>query len=108
MMLQRQSMQIPVLRDLTVTASYPLQIAGEQQKTQVADFSKKLPIRLKRVYGFASDVLKADRLLLDFNISKPGHYGRSKYNDSALSVHVSNPLNESDPNSEQRFDDLIS
>ena len=95
-------------QDVTVTARYPLQIAGEQQKTQVADFSKKLPIRLKRVYGFASDVLKADRLLLDFNISKPGHYGRSKYNDSALSVHVSNPLNESDPNSEQRFDDLIS
>lgn len=92
--------------DVTVTARYPLQIAGEQQKTQVADFSKKLPIRLKRVYGFASDVLKADRLLLDFNITKPGHYGRSKYNDSALSVQVSNPQN--DPNSPQRFDDLLS
>ncbi|HII88689.1 TPA: hypothetical protein HA253_03775, partial [Candidatus Woesearchaeota archaeon] len=94
-------------QDVTVTARYPLQIAGEQQKTQVADFSKKLPIRLKRVYGFASDVLKADRLLLDFNISKPGHYGRSKYNDSGLSVQISNPLNET-PNSPQQFDDLVS
>lgn len=91
--------------DLTVTASYPLVIEGKEQETHLADFSKRLPVRLKRVYGFVHDLLKADRLLLDFNVSKRDYYERSSYADPALSVQVSTP--QKGTNTPEQFDDMI-